>query len=64
MRNIRIPSAIALIVGVVMASWGWSYWKPITESSDADFILARGLLFGGVLIAMIACFALGRASKR
>jgi hypothetical protein len=47
-----------------MAIWGRSIQKPIDRQTDGDFILSTGLMVGGVLIAMIACFALGRSSKQ
>jgi hypothetical protein len=63
MSKIRIPSGIALVIGVAMLIWGQRLHKPVAESTDAGFILANGLMVGGVLIAMIACFAIGRSSK-
>ena len=66
MSKIRIPSVIAIVIGVVMAIWGRSFQKPIEQQTDGDFILSTGLMVAdgrGVLIAMIACFSLGRSSK-
>jgi hypothetical protein len=64
MRNVRIPTGIAVLAGVVMAIWGSRIQKPMDQQTDGEFILSNGLMVGGMLIAMMACFTVGRSSKK
>jgi hypothetical protein len=66
MKNIRIPSAVALVLGIVMVIWGGRlhlHQNDLANRTDGEFIIYMGLTAGGVLIALIAAFGLGRSSR-
>jgi len=64
MKRLRIPSVVALVVGLVMFIVGSNlplHHKYITEQTTGEFIIDTVLIMGGLLIALIACFGLGRS---
>jgi hypothetical protein len=67
MKRLQIPSAVALVVGLVMAIWGGTlplHQKDMAQQTTGEFILYQALTIGGVLIALIAAFGLGRSSHK
>jgi hypothetical protein len=67
MNNLRIPSAVALVIGIVMAIWGSRlplHQNDSAKRTDGEFIIYTALSAGGVLIALIAAFGLGRSSRK
>ena len=67
MKSLQIPSSIALVVGIVMAIWGGKlplHQHDIANQTTGEFIVYLGLTAGGVMIALIAAFGLGRSSSK
>jgi hypothetical protein len=67
MKNLRIPSALALVLGIVMAIWGGRlplHQNDLARQTDGEFIIYMALTAGGFLIAIIAAFGLGRSSTQ
>lgn len=67
MKNLQIPSAVALVGGLVMAIWGGTlplHQRDIAQQTNEEFIVYVALTVGGVLIALIAAFGLGRSSHK
>jgi hypothetical protein len=67
MKNLGIPSAVAFVLGIAMAIWGMRlplHQNDMANQTDGEFILYGVLTFGGVLIALIAAFGLGRSSRK
>jgi len=67
MRKLQIPSAVALVIGIVMAIWGGRlplHQHDMGQQTSGEFILDMALTGGGVLIALIAAFGLGRSVRR
>jgi hypothetical protein len=66
MKRFHIPSAVALLLGIVMAIGGGKlplHQNDIANRTDGEFITYMVLTAGGVLIALIAAFGLGRSSR-
>ncbi|MGO9112435.1 MAG: hypothetical protein ACLP9L_24660 [Thermoguttaceae bacterium] len=65
MKSRQISSATALVVGLVMAILGVSLpYHQQTGQTNGDFIIHTVLNCGGVLIALIAAFDMGRSSRK
>lgn len=67
MKNLQIPSGVVLAVGLVMLLWGSNlplHHKYITEQTIGEFIIDKVLTMGGILIALVASFGLGRSLRR
>jgi hypothetical protein len=67
MKNLKIPSAVALVLGIVMAIWGGRlplHQNDVAQRTDGEFIIYMVLTVGGVVIALIAAFGLGRSSRK
>jgi hypothetical protein len=67
MKNLKIPSAIALVLGIAMVIWSDRlplHQNNLAERTDGEFIIYTALSAGGVLIALIAAFGLGRSSRK
>ena len=67
MKRFQIPSAAVLVVGLAMLIWGSNlplHHKSITEQTTGEFIIDKMLTTGGILLALIASFGLGRSSRR
>jgi hypothetical protein len=67
MKNFKIPNVLALIVGIVMAIWSGTlplHQNDLARQTTEEFVLYTALSAGGVLIALIAAFGLGRSSRR
>jgi hypothetical protein len=66
MKNIRIPSAFALVIGILMAILGQRlplHQGNVAQQTDGEYVAQLVLTCGGVLIALIAAFALGRSTR-
>ena len=66
MKSLQIPSGIALVVGIVMAICGQRlalHQHDVANQTTGEFIIPV-LTVGGVLIAIIAGFGLGRSSRK
>ena len=66
MKRLQIPSAVALVIGVVMAIVGERlplHQNDLANQTNGEFIIHVILTCGGVLIALIAAFGLGRSSR-
>jgi hypothetical protein len=66
MKKLQIPSAVVLVVGLAMFIWGCNlplHYKYITEQTTGEFIIDKVLTMGGILIALIAAFGLGRSRR-
>lgn len=67
MNRFQISSTIALIVGIVMAISSTRlslHQGDVAHQSNGEFITQLTLSAGGVLIALIAAFGLGRSSRK
>jgi hypothetical protein len=67
MKRLQIPAAVALVIGIVMAIWGGRlplHQHDMGQQTSGEFILYMALTCGGVLIALIAAFGLGRVSRK
>ena len=67
MNRLKIPSAVAVVVGLVMAVWGGRlplHQNDMAQQTTGEFIVYVALTVGGVLIALIAAFGLGRWSHK
>jgi hypothetical protein len=67
MKRLRIPNAVALVVGIVMAIWGGTlplHQRDVASQTTGEFIAYVALTFGGVLIALTAFFGLVRSSRK
>ena len=66
MQKLQIPSVVALLVGLVMAILGQRLplHQNAMEQTTGEYILYITLTVGGVLIALIAAFGMGRASRK
>jgi hypothetical protein len=67
MKTLQIPSAVALVLGVMMAIWGGKlplHQNDMANRTNGEFIIYFVLTVGGVLIALIAAFGLGRTSRK
>jgi hypothetical protein len=67
MKGLQISSGAALVIGIVMAIWGGRlplHQNDLAAQTNGDFILHVVLTCGGVLIALIAAFGLGRSSRK
>jgi hypothetical protein len=65
--GLHIPSAVVVVVGLVMFIWGSNlplHHKYLTEQTTGEFVIDKALTGGGILIALIASFGLGRCSRR
>jgi len=66
MKRLQIPSAVVLVMGLVMLIVGSNlqlHHKSITEQTNGEFFIDKVLTMGGILIAIIASFGLGRSSR-
>ena len=60
-------SRVTLLVGIVMAIWGSRLplnQQNLDEQTTGEWVLSTALTVGGVLIALIAAFGLGRSSGK
>lgn len=67
MKNLQIPSSAALVIGIVMAICGTRlplHQHDMLNQTTGEFIAYSALTAGGVLIALIAAFGLGRSSSK
>jgi hypothetical protein len=67
MNRIQIPSAVALILGIVMAILGGRlplHQNDLANQTTGEWISYVALTGGGVLIALVAAFGLGRSSRK
>jgi hypothetical protein len=67
MRRLHIPSALVLVVGIVMAIWGGTlplHQHDLAQQTAGEFVAYIALTVGGVLIALTAAFDLGRSSRQ
>jgi prolipoprotein diacylglyceryltransferase len=67
MKNFKIPSAVAIVLGIVMAIWGGKmqlHQNDLSQRTTGEFIIYVVLTVGGVLIALIGAFGLGRSSGK
>jgi hypothetical protein len=66
MKRIHIPSTVVLILGITMAICGGKlplHQSDIANRTDGEYVIYMVLTAGGVLIALIAAFGLGRSSR-
>ena len=62
MKRLQIPSALAFVLGVVMAILGQRlplHQNDLANQTNGEFIIHVSLMVGGVLIALIAACTLG-----
>jgi drug/metabolite transporter (DMT)-like permease len=67
LKKLQIPSAVALVIGIVMAIWSGRlplHQNDMANQTNGEFIIYNALSAGGVLIALIAAFGLGRSSHK
>jgi hypothetical protein len=67
MRRLQFPSALVIVVGLVMAMWGGTlplHQHDMAQQTAGEFITYIALTVGGVLIALTAAFDLGRSSGK
>jgi hypothetical protein len=67
MKKLQIPSAAALVIGLVMVIWTGRlplHQNDLATQTNVEFIIYNALSVGGVLIALIAAFGLGRSSHK
>jgi hypothetical protein len=67
MERLQIPSAAALVIGIVMAICAGKlplHQHDMLNQTTGEFITYTALTVGGVLIAIIAAFGLGRSSSK
>jgi hypothetical protein len=66
MKKIRIPSALALIIGILMAILGQRlplHQGNVAQQTDGEYVAQLLLTCGGGLIALVAAFGLGRSTR-
>ena len=67
MKNIQISSSIALVIGLAMAIASTRlqlHQNDFAKQTTGEFIIHLALSVGGVLIALIGAFGLGRSSRK
>ena len=67
MKNLQIPSAAALVIGIVLAICGGRlplHQNDMLNQTTGEFVAYMALTAGGVLIALIAAFGLGKSSGK
>ena len=67
MKNLKIPSVFALIIGIVMVIYGTRlelHQNDFAKQTDREYVIYMTLTAGGVLIALMAAFGLGRSSSK
>jgi hypothetical protein len=67
MKNLKIPSAVVLVLGMVMAILGGRlhlHQNDLAQRTTGEFIIYLSLTAGGALIALVAAFGLGRSSRK
>jgi hypothetical protein len=67
MKKLQIPSAAALVIRLVMVIWTGRlplHQNDLATQTNVEFIIYNALSVGGVLIALIAAFGLGRSSHK
>ena len=67
MSKLQISSWLAIVIGIAMAIWGTNltrqmHHKSLVDQTNGEFIVATALSMGGVLIALVAAFGVGRSS--
>jgi hypothetical protein len=67
MKNLQIPSGVALVIGIAMAICGGRlplHQNDMLNQTTGEYIAYTALTVGGVLIAIIAAFGLGKSSGK
>jgi hypothetical protein len=67
MKNLKVPSAVTIILGIVMAIWGSTlplHQNDLAQRTTGEFIIYVVLTAGGVLLALIAAYGLGWSSRK